>query len=59
MIEMWMAVQLVSNDNCNIVNLYCPIFCLHGMRNNVSFTFSVGDTTRAVYNQYGGRHLNL
>ena len=34
MIEIWMKNHLVSDRNCNIVNLQCP--------NNVRFTLSVG-----------------
>ena len=43
MIEIWMKTQLVSDSNCNIVNLYSPKK-LQGMTNNISFIFNVGDT---------------
>ena len=33
--KIWMEIHLVSDNNCNIVNLYCPIFSLQGMTNNV------------------------
>ena len=44
MIEIWMKSHLVSDSNCNIVDLQCPIF-LQGMTNYFRFTFRVGDTT--------------
>ena len=43
-----MEIHLVSDINCNIVNLKCPIV-LRGVKINVWFTFSVGDTTWAIY----------
>ena len=36
--------QLVSDINCNIVNLPPPKIFLQGMTNYVGLTFSVGDT---------------
>ena len=44
MIEFWMKNHLVNDSNCNIVNLWTPIF-LQGMINSVGLTFSVGVTT--------------
>jgi hypothetical protein len=46
--------HLVSDNNCNlwIYNaqlFFCKIFLTKRMTNDVGFTFSVGDTTRAVY----------
>ena len=38
--------HFVGNSSCNIINLKCPNVFL--LKNNVRFTFSVGDTTRAV-----------
>jgi hypothetical protein len=32
---------------------------LQGMESNVRFTFSVGDTTRAVDNENQARHIEL
>ena len=46
-IEIWTNYHLVSDSNCNIVNLESPII-LKGMINKVEFTFSVGDTTLRV-----------
>jgi hypothetical protein len=43
MIEIWMKKHLVSDSNCNNVNLYSPKKPL-GMTNNVGLTFSVRDT---------------
>ena len=40
--------HLVSDNNCNIVNLECPYFLTRNYK-NVMFTFSVGDTTQIVY----------
>ena len=47
--EIWMRNHLVSDSICNVVNLLCPISFLHGMTNNVRFTYSVGDGKWAVY----------
>ena len=44
MIEIWMENDLLSGSNCNIVMVLCQVF-LQGMRNNVSFTYSVNDNT--------------
>ena len=49
MIEIWKIIHLISDNNCNFVNLQCPSFS-QGMINNVKFTFSAGDTTWPVYN---------
>ena len=43
MIEIWMKKHLVSNSNCNTVNLE-SLKILQGMTNNVGLAFSVGDT---------------
>ena len=43
MIEIWMKIHLVSDNNRNTVNLYPPQKN-QGMTNNVGLTFSVGDT---------------
>ena len=45
MIEIWMKIHLVSDSNCNIVNLYSPKKNLQGMPNNVGLISSVSDTT--------------
>ena len=50
MIEMWMKNHLVSDSNCNTVNLYPPNFIylfiyLKIMTTNVGLACSVGDTT--------------
>ena len=52
MIEIEMNNHLVSDKNCNILNLWWPnVF--QGITYNVSFTLNnVGDTTRAAYNLY-------
>ena len=41
---------LVSDNDCNIANLYCTILSLQRTTNNVRFIASVGATTHAVYN---------
>ena len=52
MIKIWMKIDLVSDSiNCNIVILLC-LENLWGMTNIVRFTFSVGDTTWAIYIQH-------
>jgi hypothetical protein len=43
MIEIWMENHLVSDSNCNAVNLQSPIN-LPRMTVNVGLPFSVGDT---------------
>ena len=43
MIEIWMRNHLVSDINCNIVNVILPNK-LQRMTNNVGLTFGVGDT---------------
>jgi hypothetical protein len=43
MIEVWMNNQLVSDVNCNTINIVSPPKS-QGMTNNVGLTFSVGDT---------------
>ena len=48
MTEIWMKKRLVSDNNCNTVNLQCPIIFITKNDNNVKFTFSVSDTTQAV-----------
>ena len=48
MIELWMKKPLESDNNCNIINIECFV-CLQGLSKNVRFTFSVGDTARAIY----------
>ena len=40
----WMKTHLVSDNNCNIVNIQAPQK-LQGMTTNVVLTFSDGDTT--------------
>jgi hypothetical protein len=45
MIEMQMKNHLVSDSNCNVVNLQSPKR-LQGMTNHIAFTFSVCDTTQ-------------
>ena len=39
-----------SDNNCNICKSIMPELFLQGRTNNGWFTFSVGDTTHAVYN---------
>ena len=34
-------------------------FLLQGSTNNVKYTYSVSDTTRVVYNQYGAKQIEL
>ena len=53
-----MKNHLVSDNNCNAVNVYCPIFW-QGMTNNVRFAFSVGDTLGAVHNKYWARQNKI
>ena len=43
MIEIWVKSYLVSDSNCNVINLESPKN-LQIMKNNVGLTFSVGDT---------------
>ena len=45
--EVWMKNQKFSDNYCNIV--YSAQILLQAMTNNVRFTFSVSDTTQAVY----------
>ena len=47
--EIWMKTHLVSDNICSIVIFDVQII-LQGMTNSVRLAFSVGDTTRAVYN---------
>jgi hypothetical protein len=50
MIEIWMKINVVTDHSCNIEkNIQCLQFLLE-MTNNIKFTFSIGDTTPAVYN---------
>ena len=44
MIEIWTKNNLVSDNNCNIVNLN-PAKKSQGVTNNVGLPFNVGDTT--------------
>ena len=44
MIKNWMENCLVSDSNCNTVNLYSPKNIYKGMTSNVGLSFSVGDT---------------
>ena len=47
--------NLLSTQVTTIATLYIydpNVFFFQGMTNNVRFTFSVGDTRRAVYNEY-------
>ena len=50
MTEIWMKIHLVSDKNYNILKSTMPITFVHGMTDNVRFTSSVSDTTRATYN---------
>ena len=51
MIGSWMKNHLVSDNKCNIVSLVMSFLKKkQGMANNVRLTFTIGDTTRAVYN---------
>ena len=43
MIEMWMKSHLVSDSNCNTINLYPPKN-LQKLTNNVGLIFSVTNT---------------
>ena len=45
MIEISMKDHLVSDNNCNTVNLSSPKKNLQGITTNVGLTISVGDTT--------------
>ena len=40
----WMKYNLVSDTNCNTVNIYNPQKNLQGTTNYVGLTFGVGDT---------------
>jgi hypothetical protein len=51
--------SLSCDNNCNIVNLQHSNFLLQDMTKNVEFMFSVGDTTRGVYNWYWARQIEL
>ena len=42
-IEVWMKNHLVSDSDCNTVDLQFPLN-LQGITNNVGLAFSVGDT---------------
>ena len=60
MIEIWMKTRLVSDSNCNTVNLHSPNdFFSQGTTNNVGLTFSVGDTTPWVTISIEPRRLGL
>ena len=50
MIQVWMKDHLVSDNIYNTIKSIVPKYIFQGLMNNVRFTFSVGDTTRAVYN---------
>ena len=52
--EIWMKNHLVSDNNCNTINLYPPSQKLQGMTNNVGLIFGVGvgDTIPWFYNWY-------
>ena len=45
MIEIWMRNHLVSDNNCNTINLQSPQLFLQVMTNNVGPTINVDDTT--------------
>ena len=47
-IEIWMKDYLVSGSNRNICRTVLPSFFKQGLSNKSRFTFSVGDTTRAI-----------
>ena len=54
--------NLLSTQVTTIATLYIydpDVFFFQGMTNNVRFTFSVGDTRRAVYNKYWARQIEL
>ena len=42
MIRNWMKHDLVSDSNCDVMNLKCQLF-LRGLTNNVRLAISVGD----------------
>ena len=42
-IEIWMKIHLISDNNCNTINLQSPKK-FQGMTHFVGLTFSVGDT---------------
>jgi hypothetical protein len=50
MIEIWIKFHVLSDSNCNIVNLYNVLMLLQGIKNNVMFKYNINDTTRLVYN---------
>ena len=56
--EIWMKTHLVSDNICSIVIFDVQII-LQGMTNSVRLAFSVGDTTRAVYNYNWERQKEL
>ena len=45
MIVIWMKNGLVSDSNCDTINLQSPPPKLQGTSNNVGLAFGVGDTT--------------
>ena len=47
---MWMNFHLVSDNNCNIVNLQITNYSTRINNIILRFTFSLGDTTCVVYN---------
>ena len=48
--------HLVSDNNHNIVNLWCQIKCVYkGWQITLGLHFDIGDTTWAVHNQYWAR----
>jgi len=50
MIEIWMKDHLVSDINCNIVAYHVQKSLQRKLNLNDWITFSVGDTTRTIYN---------
>ena len=54
-----MKIHLVSDIDCNIVYLKCPIFFYEKWQNNMGCKFSDGDTTQAGYNEYWTRQIEL
>ena len=63
MIKIWMKIHSISDCNCNVVSIYCPSFLLgiflQEVTNIYRSTLSVGGITRAVYNQYWARQIEV
>jgi hypothetical protein len=59
MIEIWIKHHLVSDGNCNVMNLKCQMLLQGLTKKMVRLAFSVGDATHVAYNKYWPRQREL